>query len=342
MQPKLAWFTFTMLSFVVLLSLAPVQECSAQSDPMDLIDRFCEARKEIKTCTQTWEIETTLFSDGGSIKEVYTRNLSLLFDRGKIKCTTTRPMAPNRNPVVILNEDRNLMYSHDDTDGGVIDDRSQGSVEMLFDPRVVGIVRTLTPAIDADRIFPTRDRGQAIFIDPKPDESIAGTVIGVEYELLNGSRSTFWVSSNSPEQVMAFYDGTGKHRWISTYAEGDPLPITSRHLVVEESGEIRRSTVYRRVKGEYGVSIDPTEFTVKGLDLNVGEPLIDASKDEILGVWNGNEIVTTLEQEMAFPPPPSTGEPLPREWTRVRVVVMWLSFMAAVGLGLLYLQLSKS
>lgn len=191
--------------------------------------------------------------------------------------------------VTVFDGDQLMRYSmHGDSGRADIDDGSGGSFTHVFDPRIMGLTDSLALRKSVEYCL-TTDGASAINIIGS--DSIHGAKCwGIEVKFQDSWRNRqFWVAEEDPARVMRYISNSAIV--TSKYDANDPsdvLPIEAEVIQYPDDPERKRVSHYRRLESQFNVEVDPQRWTLAGLGMEIGVPVIDNRISRRIGYWDGS------------------------------------------------------
>lgn len=215
-----------------------------------------------------------------------------------------RVTSKKANPSVAIYDGEKLL-SYDGMDSAVITTRDHRSAATLaFDPRALGISSGLY-SDNPLREFIAYHAGKDISLkrpERDPDEPEAVTI-----ELTDqfGQKIRFVVQPHSPFRVYRYSktipksDGSGifsRHVTESEFWPDDPDAWLPRRLVMytQPGGDVSKrwnEVVVEFKKPKFVPEFKPNTWTLNGLSMPVGQPLVDLRFNQRVGYWDGSILV---------------------------------------------------
>ncbi|HUS34042.1 MAG TPA: sigma-70 family RNA polymerase sigma factor [Verrucomicrobiae bacterium] len=170
-------------------------------------------------------------------------------------------------------------YQHGDRYGSaVIRDPSHGSSLVgHFDPRCLGLRSFATGTLESALSLTCGDEVALV-----GEESVEGIPAWhVRVRCRNTDRN-YWVSVAQPDRLLKHAElGDVYASYYSSSRPRDPLPTK---VIIQTRHGIQKLD---RTAGEYNMSIDPATFTLVGLGIPRGTPVVDERASRSLGYWTG-------------------------------------------------------
>jgi hypothetical protein len=209
--------------------------------------------------------------------------------------------------------------------GATIADPSRGTPNYVFDPRILGITPLLSLKATVPRCLAYRD---AQSVELVGEEDIDGQqawhvkVVGSPEAM---AECHFWIEANEPFAVYRCERRTPYSHDVSVShydspSGADRLPTRVLIEYHQDNGEVSHRFEFTQVEAQFGINPDDGAFTLAGLDLPVGAPVVDVRIHQRLGYWNGKGLSHTRTAAMG---PRYELEPTPPD-TRVWYLVLAL------------------
>lgn len=170
-----------------------------------------------------------------------------------------------------------------------ISDPAKGSPAYVFDPRILGLTPVLFPTSTVERCLAYGDAKSVKLIGGETVEGIAAWHVRVLTKW--NMNSDFWIDASHPSHVVKCeYNGDTVFSKFDTAKPEDPLPIEV--LVIEFSGleRSRSESHFLRRMARFNVPVDPASWTLAGLDMQIGTPVVDVRIHRPIGYWNGTGV----------------------------------------------------
>jgi hypothetical protein len=184
-----------------------------------------------------------------------------------------------------------------ETMGAAYRSHSQGTPEMVFDPRLLGLLAyyEMKPTL-ADCLYYRKAKSIQLI----GGEHVAGRPTWhVLVTSPAGVERRFWIEDREGFRVhkFVFKDSSVNKIMVSEYDEnikGASLPTQVTSQTFTKDGQLNRELVVRVTKVELNVSVDSNIGTIASLGLPVGEAVADERIGRRLGYWNGNGLSDNL------------------------------------------------
>jgi RNA polymerase sigma factor (sigma-70 family) len=324
-----------------VITVAVADKYPAQPDPVALLRRVAAARENIKSGEMEFLIATR-FSQRRYIR-TNCFLLKATFDSQKLRfeqidretaITPTPDDWANTNKMAEIHRLESdgeikalarmglVSYQDDDyrtiTDGQVImkfdpwlDTTIQGSNadvgNFLFDPRIFGLSEVM---FHGDTVA-----GCLAFQNPKlvslvGKENVDGIPAWhIHVQVTTNWPFEFWIDAAHPTHVIKMAEPARPGTVWSKYDPqnpDDPLPIevNAEDHEGKSTNYVYQTHIVRR-DSRYNVPIEPKAFTLAGLDMPVGTPVVDVRIHSRIGYWNGKN----LSEKFPRNAPPRQGNP---------------------------------
>jgi hypothetical protein len=186
----------------------------------------------------------------------------------------------------------------------------------LFDPRILGASPWFSPIQTADFVlFPATSEWEALLLDDSDhiDDFDCFVIRWQTY----GFRQDYWIDVANGFRVRKIVDYNNNSEYLSVYSEDCVLP----HTVTRTNRDRKTQAVTSKTVFELSeLELSPVEdsiFSLAGLGLEVGEPVIDERLQQRIGFWNGRDLSESRAEAFAVA---LSREPEPRRPRR------WLAF----------------
>jgi hypothetical protein len=176
-----------------------------------------------------------------------------------------------------------------------IDDSAKGSYTYIFDPRTFGLADNLSIGNPIEDFLGYRT-AQSVALVGK--EIVGGiTAWHIRVQVADTWRYEFWIDAKHPTHVIKQESpnvGTTIFAKFDDQNPSDPLPVeidAMQHF----GGDPRPwETRMVRRKTRYNVPIEPKAFTLAGLDMPIGAPVVDVRIHQRIGYWTGAKLSENL------------------------------------------------
>jgi hypothetical protein len=182
-----------------------------------------------------------------------------------------------------------------------IDDPSKGSLQANFDPRCLGLSTVLSPGGTVDNCLAYNEAKSIALVGEETVEEVPAWHVQVQskYE----ARLDFWIDRAHPSRVLK--QAYGSDFTLSKYDDanaGDPLPVEVTTLTFLK-GSPRFRERFIRSNSRFNVPVDPSAFTLAGLGIAVGTPVVDVRIHRSIGHWTGTGLSEDLPRKKGTKPP---------------------------------------
>lgn len=185
-----------------------------------------------------------------------------------------------------------------------IDEARKGSGRYAFDPRTSGLTDFLYPL---DTVEGCLGFG---YTNAKPvtllglDDVNGVSAWHVRLEIQTNWNFDFWMDAAHPTHVIKQQALNRRGMVYSTYDEkhpDDPLPIETHEISYYGTDPRPWDVWMTRTNTRYNVPINPKSFTLAGLEMPIGTPVVDVRLMKRIGYWTGNGLAED------FPRPAGNG-----------------------------------
>jgi hypothetical protein len=220
------------------------------------------------------------------------------------------------------------LFEYSKNSGASVVEPDKAAPHHTFDPRQLGLSSWFRPEFGFGRSLP---------IDRIETASLArnGTDLLVEAKMSWGENRKWRVSIDGSFQVAQFEaeNKFEKSVVLSNYENTQPFQALPTYTKVTTSDiESGRQLTVTEVKQTAIAEVSPKEevFSIAGLQLPVGEMMIDERLHEVTGFWDGKELSSSPVSKSGPPPEP-------RSWRWI-----WLAVLPVVFFGtLVFRQLRR-
>ena len=173
-----------------------------------------------------------------------------------------------------------------ESEGGTTINDPTRSSGYVFDPRILGMTTLLSPTMTVENCLAYTN---AKSVQMMGKESVEGRdAWRVRVQSKFDDALDFWLDAHRPFRVIKH---SLRQRLVtSTFDEanpGDPIPIEVRSLDQKDNKPVREVRMTRR-NSRYNGPIDPKAWTLAGLGMAVGTPIVDSRIHLRIGYWNGS------------------------------------------------------
>lgn len=282
-------------------------------------------------------------------KEVY-RNVLIELDAANDRYRITAG-AGTRNPLVSIYDGEQLL-SFDNAGSAVISRRDQPPPGFSFDPRAIGLIPIYNAKLTLDKQIPYSSAKRIRLSRRESVDDVATVVVHLVDQF--GEENRYWIQPTKNyrvvrfEKEIRFVNGDDHHvhrfevtsrfpaeapqgmQWIPSEVHAKGI-----HDGVETlNNELRGGTI-EVVKG-----FPPHIWTLKGLNMPVGQPVVDLRIKERIGYWNSDGVLT--EEPMASPArPTSTAAPKRAGNFFVRSLLLIVNAVALIAVVVYFLVTRK-
>jgi peroxiredoxin len=314
-----AWFLFTTL-VVIPANGADQASQEKQPDPLELLKMVAQARQQIVSGEISFDVFTH-FSDR-PLDGTNVVRLEVVFDgekrrfkqsgreyayvlmgptAGEVTDAKRKELGLDKEAAVraglltgfesryvtAYDGNRLLRYWSANRDT-VIDDPDKGSLSYVFDPRVLGL--TPSPSV-TDSVESCLAYGRAEAVQLLIKESVEGTPawhVRVTYPK-SIAHFDFWIDVNQSSHVVKceFNGNTVISRFDAAHPD-DPIPTEVDFVCFYGLERTRTDQTILRRTARYNVPVDPTSWTLAGLDMPVGTEVLDNRISRGIGYWDGS------------------------------------------------------
>lgn len=195
--------------------------------------------------------------------------------------------------------------------GGGVRDLDAGYKHFLFDPRLLGASPWLHPGQTASYSLFSPEFKWKCTLRNASDRIDDSDCIVIRWGA-DGFIQNYWVDIDNGFRVRRIVDVNSRSEFLCSYSGSCVLP----RRVVMISTDREKSVIRRTVFEVSEVDLAPvgdSSFSMAGLGLEIGEPMIDERLQRIIGFWNGRDLSESLADAVAVA---SSLEPPPREHRR--------------------------
>jgi thiol-disulfide isomerase/thioredoxin len=174
-----------------------------------------------------------------------------------------------------------------------VDDPKKGSVEFVFDPRILGIAYG---PFSTETVSNCLDTGNAGSVQLVGNESVDGKdAWHVRIARNSRFKLDFWIDAHEPRHVLKFVCNTQivESKYDSSRPD-DPLPIEVALTSLDGKRKPRYETRYVRQFTQYNIPVDPASWTLAGLGMQIGTEVVDYRISRRLGYWDGSGLSENL------------------------------------------------
>ena len=196
---------------------------------------------------------------------------------------------------VVSIHDGTLLMSHRENDGrsegATLEDPSRGSTYHNFDPRTLGLSVNISTEGSVEGCLMLTHAKEVRLIGREYLDGAPSWRVRVSNA--TGDEVDFWMDAARPERVLKV--ASRGQEAVSTYDDappGDPIPrvvVATQHApTYEYRSRVRLSDV------QYGAPVDAKTFTLAGLSMAVGTPVVDVRVHRQVGYWTGKGLSEDL------------------------------------------------
>jgi thiol-disulfide isomerase/thioredoxin len=199
--------------------------------------------------------------------------------------------------------------------GTVIDDPRRGSMRQAFDPRTLGL-ETFPNLTGTVASFLAYQNARAIAL-VQPDQASDAKTWHVRVTTRWNEERNFWIDRECPTHVIRFERNAlgGKQREVavSHYADCRPENPLPRLVEVEQlwNGKPARRVTLEIRDAHYNIPTDPSSWTLAGLNMPIGTPVVNVRIHRRIGYWDGSglseELPTNTQPSQPLAAPPHAG-----------------------------------
>jgi RNA polymerase sigma factor (sigma-70 family) len=169
-----------------------------------------------------------------------------------------------------------------------VKDPATGSGQYVFDPRCLGI--SMFPSL-SDTIESCLACDQAESVGLAGEESVEGASTWHLRVRRNSMDRDFWLEKAHPTRVLklAFNGSVVVAKYDDAHPD-DPIPIEITESLLHGTaggGTAVSVTSITRRGAQFNIPVDPASWTLAGLDMKIGTPVVDDRLMRRIGCWNG-------------------------------------------------------
>ena len=185
--------------------------------------------------------------------------------------------------------------------GSHVMDPSKGTAEFVFDPRTLGI--TVYSRID-DTVANFLAYRDAKSVTLEGEERVDGHPTWHVHVIDKYDQSkNFWIedAQGFPVRRSTFEFAGARVVVTSEYEDsraGSPLPIKVRNEQFDRDQKLWMETTITVDKSRYGVPVDPKLWTLAGLDMPLGQMVIDDRINRVIGHFDGEAVSPNLPEAL--------------------------------------------
>ena len=202
-----------------------------------------------------------------------------------------------------------LKYTETDgkPSGTTIDDPGKGASQFIFDPRCLGLRTSMSVNRTVESCLGYRDAKSLNLIGQELVEGVPAWHVHLQSKY--DESLDFWVAVAHPDRLLKH--AKGRDVVVSKYEDAASIPTevtTLEYLNGSPWGGIR----FSRSKAQFNEPVDPSSFTLAGLGMQLGTPVVDIRIHRGIGVWTGVGLAADLPPKTGTepPPPPKLAEML--------------------------------
>ena len=176
-----------------------------------------------------------------------------------------------------------------------INDPKEGSWGYRFNPRILGLSDSLFVENTVENCLAYKN-AQSVSLIGK--ESVGGIVAWhIKVQIADDWRYEFWIDATHPTRVVKQEAPNRSGTVLSTFDDqhpDDPIPIAIN--IVNHFGGDPRPWETRMIlrNSRYNVPIDPKAWTLAGLGMSIGTPVVDVRIHRRIGYWTGSNLMENL------------------------------------------------
>lgn len=288
------------LLFVVMLAISILVESpTCAVDPTSLLMGAKEARREITSGIQSWLVERDF---GTSIDRIlvaveFDGPLVRFVERNVSINSEGNVLATGKRRTTIINGSR--MLTSVDPYFGNVGSWERGSTYLVFDPRALGAEPVLVAGLTLDQILPIADCKSLELVGEERE-----TVDGVECwqiqaNMHGGWSRNYWISDGRRFRVLRCTEQRQGRIIDCTYStDEEVLPTKIVERIVRKQ-ELISEVTYSLRDSKYLAEIDPSVFSIGGLNLLPGATVSDSSLQRVIGVWDGSKLLSDGDRRVA-------------------------------------------
>ena len=188
----------------------------------------------------------------------------------------------------------------------------------LFDPRTVGLLYVSISAHDTLDQMSCFQNPESVSLVGKED--VGGIPAWHVKETLSGDWVyEFWLDAAHPTHILKHAD-PGNHAMLFEKYDpqnpSDPLPVEIDFI---DQGRWATENYWFRRQARYNVPIAPKAFTLAGLRMPPGVPVVDYRIHQRIGYWDGSTLVQDFPRNASWKP--GSADDVPQNDSR------WLGFL---------------
>lgn len=298
-----------------------------EPDPRTLLMAVAQARRKISSGTMELHITTDLYEGGRKVStprqflvqfdgpklrfEGHAREYAYTYsaDEAEQKQIAQRADSMDRESAVkaglleakeaheIIATDGATLVRYQEQDGRngstTVDDPAKGSARsssFFFDPRCLGLRDTVHYRLSVENSLAYSEAKAISLAGKEMVEGVPAWHVRVLYK--HDESLDFWIDAARPTRVIKqSLKSQYRSGWVvSKYDEtkpGDPIPVEVNMMMANADGVPMMKTRFARSNTRYNLSLDPESFTLAGLGMTVGTPVVDIRIHRRIGYWTG-------------------------------------------------------
>lgn len=188
-----------------------------------------------------------------------------------------------------------------------IDEARKGSGRYAFDPRILGLTDGLFPFASVESCIGYTNAQSVELLGREDVDGISAWHVRVE--VMTNWGFDFWIDPAHPTHVLKQQALNRRGMVYSTYDDknpDDPLPIQTHEI--DQFGNDPRPWDFwmTRTNTRYNVPINPKAFTLAGLEMPIGTPVVDVRLMKRIGYWTRSGLADNFPRNA---PRPATQSP---------------------------------
>jgi peroxiredoxin len=182
-----------------------------------------------------------------------------------------------------------------------VQDPARGSASYIFDPRCLGISLSQPVGDTIDSCLAYNHAGS---VGLAGEESVDGTPAWhVQVRRDSMDDRDFWLEKSRPTRVLKYASSgsTVVEKYDDANPE-DPLPIEITESLLHRmngGGKDFLAKHITRGKTQFNIPVDPASWTLAGLGMKIGTPVVDERLMRRIGYWNGTGLSENLPGDAA-------------------------------------------
>jgi len=177
----------------------------------------------------------------------------------------------------------------------------------IFDPRTVGLLCVSITAHGTLDKMSCFQNPESVSIIGKED--VGGIPAWHLKEILSGDWVyEFWLDVAHPTHILKHADPGNHSMLFERYDPQNPSDPLPGEIDFIDQGHWAYECYWFRRHARYNVPIDPKAFTLAGLGMAPGVPVVDVRIQQRIGYWNGSTLVEDFPRNASWKPGSSAGD----------------------------------